>query len=196
MKKLLLFATITILMLSGCGAGVSDTLNCSYENTNGNLTTKMDYAIDYEGNEVKKVRITYDYHMDNVDENNNNTNNANNIDGVGTGTDGTTNDTQLDEDGIIDGVVGSAIDSVINGITDTILDISGIRNRHATVQGTYGSINGFSIQNTNDMTDNDYKVTYVIDYDTITDDDLTTLNLSRNIDTLRNNYISQGFTCK
>ena len=117
------------------------------------------------------------------------------MDGVGTGTDGTTNDTQIDNDGIVDGIVGSAIDSIINGVTDTILDISGIRDRHVNVQNTYGNINGFSVQNTNDTTDNDYRVTYIIDYDNISDEDLARLNLSRDIDTLRSNYINQGFNC-
>ena len=203
MKKLFAGALFTIFLLTGCGAGATDTMSCSYENVGTNLTTKMTYKIDYEGKEVKKLRVTYDYRQNSNDDttNNNNdidTNNGNttnNTDGVGTGTDGTTIDTQPDNDGIIDGVVGSAIDSVINGVTGTILDISGIRDRHTNVQNTYGNIAGFSVQNTNDNTDNNYHVTYVIDYDTISDSDLATLNLSRDIDTLRSNYTSQGFTC-
>ncbi len=192
MKKVLVLAFIVTLMLTGCGAGATNTLSCSYENNIGNITSRMTYNIDYEGTEVKKLRVTYKYNqMDN------NSDNANEevTDGVGTGTDGTTNDTQIDNDGIIDGVVGSAIDSVINGITDVILDISGLRDRHTTVKNTYGNINGFSSQNIDD-TDNNYTVTYIIDYDTISDEDLATLNLSRNIDILRSNYTSQGFTCK
>ncbi len=185
MKKYFILAIFGIFMLTGCGAGATKTMSCSYKNTAGNLTTKMTYKIDYQDTAVKKVRIAYDYHM------NENTQ----MDGVGTGTDGTTNDTQNDNDGIIDGVVGSAIDSVINGITSTILDISGLRERHNNVQSMYGNINGFSVQNTNDATDNDYHVSYIIDYDTISDNDLNTLNLSRDIDTLRRNYTSQGFTC-
>ena len=59
----------------------------------------------------------------------------------------------------------------------------------------YGNMTGFSVQNTNDVTDNDYTVTYVIDYDSISDTDLSTLNLARDINTLRSNYINQGFTC-
>ena len=115
-------------------------------------------------------------------------------DGVGTGTDGTTNDTQQDNDGIVDGVVGNAIDSIVGGVTDVILDIAGIRDRHTTVQNRYANMNGFSIQNTTD-TDNNYRVTYVIDYDTISDNDLSNLNLSRDINTLRDTYTSQGFSC-
>ncbi len=191
MKKILGLSILGIFMLTGCGAGATKTMSCSYETTAGTMTTKMTYKIDHEGNDVKKLRVTYDYHQD-IDTNG--TTNDN-MDGVGTGTDGTTNDTQPDNDGIVDGIVGSAIDSIINGVTDTILDISGIRDRHVNVQNTYGNITGFSVQNTNDVNDNNYRVTYVIDYDNISDADLTTLNLSRDIDTLKSNYTSQGFTC-
>ena len=192
MKKLIVLLGICVFMLTGCGMGATKTMSCTYRNTGTYLTTKMTYSIDYQGTEVKKLRVTYDYHQDNMDTNGGI---IANMDGVGTGTDGTTNDTYPDNDGIIDGIVGSAIDSVINGVTSTILDIAGIRDRHANVQNTYGNINGFSVQNTNDITDNDYRVTYVIDYDTISDADLATLNLSRDIDTLRSNYTNQGFTC-
>lgn len=221
MKKLIAFAGLYIFMLTGCGAGATKTMSCTLRNTGGYLTTKMTYNIDYQGTEVKKLRVTYDYHQDdanatgtttngdmndttgnggttgndtNTGGTNTNTDN-NNMDGVGTGTDGTTNDSYPDNDGIVDGVVGSAIDTIINGVTGTILDISGLRDRHANVQSTYGNMTGFSVQNTNDTTDNDYRVTYIIDYDSISDTDLATLNLSRDIDTLRRNYTSQGFTC-
>lgn len=117
------------------------------------------------------------------------------IDGVGTGTDGTTNDTQIDDDGVVDGVIGSAIDTIVGGVTGIILDSAGLRDRHATVQNTYGNVAGFSVQNTNDANDN-YKITYVIDYDTISDADLATFNLSRDLDDMRDNYVNQGFTCK
>ena len=117
------------------------------------------------------------------------------MDGIGTGTDGTTNDTQIDNDGIIDGIVGSTIDKIINGVTDTILDISGIRDRHTNIQNMYGNMNGFSVQNTNDTNPNNYHVTYIIDYDNMNDADLNTLNLSRDINTLKSIYTNQGFTC-
>lgn len=116
-------------------------------------------------------------------------------DGVGTGTDGTTNDTYRDDDGVVDGVVGSVIDTIVGGVTGIILDSAGLRDRHANVQNTYGNVNGFSVQNTNDA-DNNYTVTYVIDYDTISDTDLAGLNLTRNLDDMRTNYVNQGFTCK
>lgn len=207
MKKIFILSFASILLLTGCGA--TETLSCTYKNTNNNVTTKVSYNIDHEQDEIKKVRITYDYDFDNDNMNNNNTNNNgtngnnngtntnnnNGFDGVGTGTDGTTNDTQQDDDGIIDGIVGSAIDTIVGGVTGIILDSAGIRDRHATVQNTYGNITGFSVQNTNDV-DNNYKVTYVIDYDTISNDDLARFNLSRDLDTMRDNYVNQGFTCK
>lgn len=247
MKKLLIASCSFLFLLTGCDMSAMDTLSCSYTNTANNLTTKVSYDIDYQDDEVKKVRITYNYDQadnndvngnndttndngidaNNIDGTNDNDNNGvnnngvngtngngndvagnndvngtndnnartNDVDGVNTGTDGTTNDSQLDEDGIIDGVVGNAIDAIVNGVTTVILDVSGVRDRHATVQNTYGNIPGFSVQNTTD-TDNSYKVTYVIDYDTISDDDLATLNLSRNLDTLKSNYLSQGYTCE
>ena len=193
MKKILFLSSLFLFMLTGCGAGATKTMSCSYKTDYNNIDTKMSYDVDYEDTEVKKVRITYNYHQDVVDDTDGD--GKNDIDGVGTGTDGTTNDTQIDNDGIIDGVVGSAIDSIVGGVTDTILDIAGIRDRHANVLNTYGNIPGFSVQNTMDNSDNDYVVTYVVDYDTISDNDLLSLNLSRDINTLRDNYINQGFTC-
>lgn len=209
MKKLLILSFMAIMVLTGCDASVMDTMSCSLENTSGGLTTRMKYDIDYQNDEIKKVRITYDYsqndmngnsrqsdngNTDNTDNTNNN-NGTNQTDGVGTGTDGTTNDTQIDNDGIVDGILGSAIDGIVGGVADVILDVAGLRDRHNTVQNTYGNIAGFSVQNTTDN-DNNYKVTYVIDYDMISDDDLRTLNLSRDLNTLKDNYVSQGFTCK
>lgn len=195
MKKYVIIAIIACFILTGCGAGATETMSCNYETTINNLTTKMTYNIDYQDEEVKKLRVTYKYHSD--DDNTNLAEENDDTDGIGTGTDGTTNDNPNDsDDGIIDGVVGSAIDNIINGVSTTIIDIAGLRDRHATVQNTYGNMAGFSVQNTNDVNDNDYTVTYVIDYDTINDDDLSALSLSRNINTLRSNYIQQGFTCK
>ena len=132
---------------------------------------------------------------DNITTYNTDDDNNNHTDGVGTGTDGTTNDSLMDDDGVIDGVVGSAIDTIVGGVTDIILDSAGLRERHTTVQNTYGDITGFSVQNTNDVDDN-YTVTYVIDYDSISDNDLSRFNLSRDLDDMRSNYVNQGFTCK
>lgn len=187
MKKIIFFA-FGILLLTGCDVGATDTLSCNFVNTTGALTTRISYDIDHEDENIKKVRITYNY-------NQNTGNPAPQTDGVGTGTDGTTNDTAPDNDGIIDGVVGNTLNDIIGGMTDVILDVSGVRDRHNTVQGTYGGVTGFSVGNTTDV-DNNYKVTYVVDYDSISDTDLANLNLSRDFDTLRDNYVSQGFTCK
>ena len=279
MKKLFILSFASILLLTGCGA--TETLSCSYKNNSANGSSKVTYDIDHEGDEVKKVRITYDYNFNNntdngtngttnndiqnrarvgdnttgnntnndnnngitgdasfgandvgntarnnntngnnttatdntndgtngmtgnnTDNNNNvttynndNNNNNNGTDGVGTGTDGTTNDTQIDDDGVVDGVVGSAIDTIVGTVTDIILDSAGLKERHATVQSTYGNVTGFTAQNTTDNNDN-YKVTYVIDYDTISNDDLSRFNLSRDLEDLRDSYVNQGFTCK
>ena len=215
MKKLLVVSLLSIIMLTGCGA--TETLSCSYKTDYNNGSAKINYDIDHERNEIKKIRITYNYDFNDntsnnensrtiINDNNNVTDdttagenysraNENQIDGVGTGTDGTTNDTQIDNDGIVDGVVGSVIDTIVGGVTGIILDAAGLRDRHAMVQNTYGNINGFSVQNTDD-TNNNYSVTYVIDYDSISDDDLKSFNLSKSLDELRNNYVNQGFTCK
>lgn len=190
MKKILILSIISLLILTGCGT--TKTMSCKYTNTSNGITTNMKYNVDYDKNEVKKVRITYDYVQDNkVDTDNDG---KKDIDGVNTGTDGTTNDTQKDKDGIIDGMIGSAIDKIIGGVTDTILDVAGLKERHTTVQNQYRNIKGFSVQNTTD-TNNNYKVTYVIDYDTISDTDLNTLGLARDIDILRDNFTAQGYTC-
>lgn len=187
MKKIVLLSLVTTILLSGCsGTSAMETMHCDYKNMSGSLETKISYDIDHEDEKIKKVRITYNY---------DNTSPNSQIDGVGTGTDGTTNDNGIDNDGIIDGIIGETIDDIIGGMTDIILDISGIKDRHVAVQNAYGSINGFSVGSTTD-TNNNYKVTYVIDYDAITEEDLSRFNLSRDLNTLRDNYINQGFTCK
>ncbi len=192
MKKFIILSLGIIFILTGCGVGATNTMSCTYKNTAGNITTNMKYDVDYQDKEVKKVRITYDYMQDNTKDTDND--GKKDIPGVGTGTDGTTNDTQDNKDGIVDGVIGNVIDKIVGGVTDTILDIAGLKSRHQTVQEQYGNIKGFSVQNTTD-TDNNYRVTYVIDFDTISDTDLASFNLSRNIDTLRDNYTTQGYTC-
>ena len=192
MKKKIFLLFIAMCLITGCGA--TKTMTCSYKNTINNITTKMKYDIDYSksNKEIKKVRITYDYMQDNkIDTDNDG---KKDIDGVNTGTDGTTNDTQIDKDGIIDGMLGNAIDKVVGGVTDTILDLAGLKDRHFTVQNQYGNIKGLSIQNTTD-TDNNYRVTYVIDYDYISDSDLQTLNLSRDLEILKNKFVNLGYTC-
>ena len=188
---------------TGTDAG-TDARTRTTDSNNGNGTND-DVTADLDGNNAGNTNGTTDnnnggnngmttYNNDNTTNNGNNNNN-NHTDGVGTGTDGTTNDTQIDDDGVVDGVVGSAIDTIVGGVTDIILDSAGLRDRHSTVQNTYGNVNGFSVQNTRDQNDN-YMVTYVIDYDTISDSDLARFNLSRDLDTMRDSYVNQGFTCK
>ena len=113
MKKVLLLIAV-VAVLSGCGT--NDKLTCTYDNTVGDVTSKTEYVIEYRNNNIKKIKATYDYK-------------SNHVDGVGTGTDGTTNDKDdnKDNDGILGGTVGSVLDDVVDGITDGIIDISGIK---------------------------------------------------------------------
>lgn len=179
MKKALLIIAV-IAVLSGCGT--TETLTCSTENTVGTLTSKTTYMVDYQGDDVKKITVTYDYRDDHVD-------------GVGTGTDGTTNDTDTDDDGVIDGVVGEALDDVVTGVTNGILDMAGIRTRHNERFGTYTNTRGFT---TNIDTDNDtdYKVTYTYDLNELSDADITGFGISKDFNTLRSIYTDRGLTCK
>ena len=184
------------------------TYDYDFDNNNNNLTRDINGITSGNNNNNNNTPTDNNADMNsavnnndaNGNDNNNNTTTYNNdnkehTDGVGTGTDGTTSDTHMDKDGVVDGVVGSAIDAIVGGVTGVILDSAGLRDRHENVQNTYGNVSGFSVQNTNDV-DNNYKVTYVIDYDTISDTDLARFNLSRDLDTLRNSYVNQGFTCK
>ncbi len=206
MKKTLLLIAV-IIILSGCGT--DKTLTCSTDNNLGTVTSNSKYLIEYRDNEVKKLTVTYEY-------------NDNHTDGVGTGTDGTTEDNDLDskiddkndtdmntdtnnnaddtntdanDDEVIGGVVGESLDDVITGITDGILDIAGIKTRHDARFGTYTNTEGF--MRTIDVdNDTDYKVTYTYDLTKLSDDDITALGISKDFDTLKSNYTNQGLTCK
>ena len=180
MKKALLIIAV-IAVLSGCTTNTK-TLTCTSENTSGNITSKTKYMIDYEGNDVKKLTVTYDYK-------------DNHTDGVGTGTDGTTSDNDPDDNGIIDGVVGEALDDVVSGVTGTILDIAGIRARHNTRFGSYTNTEGFTTNIDNDN-DNDYTVTYTYDLTKLSDTDITNFGINRNFNTLKTTYTDRGLTCK
>jgi len=181
MKKALLIIAV-IAVLSGCGT--NDTLTCTTSNRIGNLTSTSTYMVEYSGNDVKMLTVTYDYK-------------DNHVDGVGTGTDGTTNDdeTDTDDDGIIDGVVGEALDDVVSGVTDGILDMAGIRTRHNTRFGTYTNTEGFTTKVDRDN-DTDYKVTYTYNLEKLSDDDLSNFGISRDFKTLRSGYTDRGMTCK
>ena len=163
MKKVLLIIAV-IAVLSGCTANTK-TLTCTSETKSGNITSKTKYMIDYDGNDVKKLTATYDYK-------------DNHTDGVGTGTDGTTSDKDPDSNGIVDGVVGEALDDVVTGVTDTILDISGIKTRHNTRFGSYTNTEGFTTKIDNDN-DNDYTVTYTYDLTKLTDTGIPNFGINR-----------------
>ena len=179
MKKALLIIAV-IVVLSGCGT--TEMLTCTSSNTVGTFTSNTTYMVEYQGNNVQMLTVTYDYKDDHVD-------------GMGTGTDGTTNDTDTDDDGIVDGVVGDALDDVVTGITDGILDIAGIKTRHNTRFGSYANTNGFTTKIDSDN-DTDYKVTYVYDLNKLSDADIANFGINRNLDTLRSSYTARGLKCK
>ena len=180
MKKILLVVAV-VALLSGCGVKTK-TLTCSRKNTINNITSKTTYKIDHEENNVKMLTVVYEY-------------NDNHTDGVGTGTDGTTNDTDTDIDGIVDGVVGKALDDVVMGITDTVLDITGVKNSHNKAFSNYSNTEGFKTVVNNDN-GTDYKVTYTYDLTKLSDSDISSLGISRDYETLKRKYTTTGTTCK
>ena len=181
MKKIIVLL-VAILIVSGCTTSpMEDKLYCESTTTSGNLTTKTSYDITYTDNDVKFTKIVYEYSqiVDNTE------------DGVGTGTDGTTEDDDTKNDGIVDGKVGDAVDDV----TDAILDLAGIRTMYTNRLNEYDKIEGFTgIVDDNEQ--NKYKVTYEIDLTKISDDDLSKFNLDRNYNTLKSSLEDQGLTCK
>jgi len=187
MKKILVFLGITLL-LSGCGE-TTESLQCKQSITANGLTTNTTYDIDYENDDIKYVTITYNYKQDEYTT-------RNNLDGVGTGTDGTTQDDDVNEnDGIVDGVVGDAVDEGVETITDTILDIAGIKNNYEQQLTMYDDLEGFDYKVDRNL-ENEYTVVYKIDLDKIDDTDLTTFNIDRNLKNTRTTYEDQGYVCK
>lgn len=180
MKKIILCLSI-VSLLSGCGEEEM-MMTCTSENEYNGLTSGTEYQVTYTGDEVTKVRIIYNYNQDTK------------TDGVGTGTDGTTADDTTENDGIIDGVVGDVTNDIIGGIYDTVLDLSGLRDRH-TNQINNTNIEGFTSRVENN-TNTSYKVVYDLDLTKITDDDIGRFNVDRSYKTLKNNYTNQGLTCK
>ena len=60
---------------------------------------------------------------------------------------------------------------------------------------SYNNIKGFSYDV--DVDNNrEYKVVYKIDFDKISDSDLTRFNVDRDFSTIRSNYEDLGYTCK
>jgi len=180
MKKICILV-LFVFIITGCGE-TEQNMRCESSTTSGNLITTTSYDITYDADDVKYVKITYDYEQK-VDQNE---------DGVGTGTDGTTEDTDEKQDGIVDGKVGEAIDEV----ADTILDLSGIRTMHNNRLNNYNNMEGFS--NTIDVDSNDrYRIIYEIDLEEIEDTDLATFGgMDRSLNTLRSNLENQDLICK
>lgn len=180
MKRIFL-VVVALFLLSGCGK--TETLTCTTDNTVGTLTSKTTYTISHMNNKVSMIKVTYDY-------------SDNHIDGVNTGTDGTTEDDDtIEDDGVIGGVVGETLDDVVTGISDTVLDITGVKDMHNTRYNTYNTMEGFtrSIDTDND---NNYKITYTYDLKKLSDNDLTTLGISKDLSALKSTYTNRGLTCR
>lgn len=181
MKKIFLCIGI-IILLSGCGNEEMMT-TCTTENTYNGLTSGTEYLITYQDDEVKHVKITYNYNQED------------HVDGVNTGTDGTTEDEDVNDDNeVIDGVVGETVDDIIGGIYNTILDLSGLKDRH-TNQINNANIEGFTTSVENN-TNTSYKIVYDLDLTKISDTNITRFNVDRSYETLIDNYTNQGLTCK
>lgn len=181
MKKIFLCIGI-IILLSGCG-NEEMMITCTSENTYNGLTSGTEYLITYQDDDVRHVTITYNYNQEN------------HIDGVNTGTDGTTEDENVnDNNEIIDGVVGDTVDDIIGGVYNTILDLSGLKNRH-TNQINNTNIEGFTSKVENN-TNTSYKVIYDLDLTKISDENISRFNVDRSYETLIDNYTNQGLTCK
>lgn len=187
MKKILICLSI-MLLISGCGEN-QESLQCNLVSTNNGLTSDVTYDIEYDEDTVRYVTITYDYRQDeNTTEDN--------LDGVGTGTDGTTQDDDVNEDdGIVDGVVGDTIDEGVGVVTDTILDIAGIKTNFQNQMTAFDNVEGLTYTIDRD-TNNEYTVVYKIDLEKITDTDLAGFNIDRNLTNTRATYENLGYTCK
>ena len=87
------------------------------------------------------------------------------------------------------------LDDVVDGITDGIIDISGIKTRHDSKFGTYTNIKGFTSDvNVND--DTNYKVIYTYDLNTLSDNDINNLGINRDLNTFKTTLTNRGLTCK
>ena len=209
MKKILVSLFILFLM-SGCGN--NETLKCTANGNANSVSNDSEAKIEYQDNDVKYVTITYDYNQDEnsvtgnatittTDQNGNTTETNTTTDGMNADSDGITNDGDATNDGntsgdeVIDGAVGNTIDTIIGGVTDTILDIAGIKSTYESQLSNFDNIEGFSYKVDVDE-DNEYKVIYKIDMDKISDNDLARFNLDRNLNTLRSNYEGLGYTCE
>ena len=198
MKKLLIIFCIVFFMC-GCDMG-TDSLTCTSTSVSNGLTTDTKYDIKYKDNDVKYVTITYDYNQDSSFSNTNDNTTAN--DGMNADTDGMTenddnvlNDGNITSDEVVDGAVGDTIDGVVDGVKDTILDLAGIKSSYQNQFDSLNNIEGFSYDVDVDS-DNEYKIVYKIDFDKISDSDLTRFNVDRNFDNIKASYEDLGYTCK
>lgn len=197
MKKLLMVLAILFIM-SGCGEK-ANMMSCRSTTTANGVTTDTTYDIDYVDDEVKYVTITYDYNQDMSEADDNNANDD--VDGVNSDTDGLEEDNDssrnadTDAEDVVDGVVGEAIDDAVDGVRETILDIAGIKNRYENQLSTYDNMEGFSYDVDVDS-NTQYKVIYKIDMSKISDSDLATFNIGRNVSDIRDNYEGLGYSCK
>ena len=70
MKKLFVgFGLATLFVMSGCSAKM-DMVSCSNKTTSNGITTEVTYDIYKQKDDVKKVKITYDYTDDTTNMNN------------------------------------------------------------------------------------------------------------------------------
>ncbi len=183
MKKIALFGCM-ILLITGCDNANTMTLTCTDNTDSNGLKSEITYDIEYQNDDIKFVKITYDYSKNSQ------------TDGVGTGTDGTTEDTNNDNNGIIDGQVEEKADDLIDGTTDTILDISGIRESHENRLNTYQDYDGFT-SHVDTNNDERYKIVYEIDVTKMDENNLSSFNISsKSLETTRNTFEDQGLTCK
>lgn len=201
-KSIIVLGTIfVIVFITGCSLTGMETYSCTSTSTSADgLTTKITYDITHSNDTVDMVKITYDYRQEDTDENEDSTMLSNTIERVvGDDVDGLNADTDgnsdTDNDEVIDGIVGDTLDAIINGVTDTIVDIAGLKDRHNVVSDRYGDLEGVTI-NVEDNDEDSYKVVYDIDMAKISDDDLDIFNLDRSFETLKGNYNSLGLMCK
>ena len=201
-KSIIVLSTIFVtVFITGCSLTGMETYSCTSTSTSADgLTTKITYDITHSNDTVDMVKITYDYRQEDTDENEDSTMLSNTIERVvGDDVDGLNADTDgnsdTDNDEVVDGIVGDTLDAIINGVTDTIVDIAGLKDRHNVVSDRYGELEGVTI-NVEDSDDDSYKVVYDIDMAKISDDDLDIFNLDRSFETLKGNYNSLGLMCK
>lgn len=188
MKKLFVIFLVLVLA-SGCDN--KKTLSCTSTTTNNGIVTKTSYDVDYVGDELRYVTITYDYMT---------TKDNNDVDGVDSDTDGLSEDNDnsrmaTDADDVVDGVVGDAIDTTVDGVRDTILDIAGIKNNYENQFSNYDNMEGFSYDVDIDN-DTEYRIIYEIDMQKISDNDLASFNIGRDFSTFQTDYEDLGYTCK